>query len=78
MNRIRVLKKEPMDHQKVSWHVGSLPTVNGWYLVAKVGEVNPDWMRFDLDNHANWTRVLAWDGPFTIPMTAHSPSLCMK
>lgn len=53
---------------KVSWHIGGLPTVNGWYIVAKAGVASPDLMRFDPDQHENWGRVLAWDGPVIIPM----------
>jgi hypothetical protein len=42
--------------------------VGGWYIVAKAGVSSPVLMRFDPDQHVNWGRVIAWDGPVIIPM----------
>jgi len=52
----------------VKWYIGGLPVKKGWYIVVKSGLSSPDLMKFDPKTHANWGRVIAWDGPINIPM----------
>jgi hypothetical protein len=59
---------QEMTKIEVNWHIGGLPTVDGWYIVAKKGISSPSLMRFYHKSHDAWDRILAWDGPIIIHM----------
>jgi len=53
---------------QIQWSIGALPSIDGWYIVAKQGVSSPCLMRFSNKSHGAWERVIAWYGPIAIPM----------
>jgi hypothetical protein len=57
-----------MSAMEFQWTIGGLPKEKGWYIVAYKGISSPALRLFDPRRHDNWDRIIAWYGPFIIPM----------